>query len=98
MILVELMALVPPRFWAIVIVPVVVGVACVVRWGKGGREMWGYAEEWVLIKENKVKEAEAATVEAVVAPVAGGDEKVAPPAYEVLFEADVKEAPADVKA
>lgn len=97
-IMLEVLALTPPRFWAVILVPVVVGVACVFRWSSGGKEMWTYAEEWVLVKAKKTEgetEVEAATIPVAAAPA--GDEKVAPPAYEVLFEADAKDVPADVK-
>lgn len=98
-IMVDLLANMPPRFWAIVAVPVAVGVACVCRWNNGGKEMWSYAEEWILVKSKEAEAAEVATAPAdVEAPAPAVDTKDVPPAYEVLFEADVKEAPAEVKA
>lgn len=58
---VKLFANIPPPFLALVTVPIIVALLCWITWGKGGREVWAYAERWnVLEKDEKAEEEDQA--------------------------------------
>lgn len=56
--LVNLFANIPPPFLALVTVPSSVTLLCWATWGKGGREVWGYAERWNVLEKDENPEEE----------------------------------------